>query len=111
MNEPDALKMIQDGPLNDYAGIYCPICGFEYNHVRRVYTRMGSDSCEAKVYEGTFASGSTEFRRSALVIEFDGECGHAWEFIIQQHKGNNLVDVVEIPTTFTFEDFDDSELV
>lgn len=110
MSEPDALKLIQDGPCNDYAGIYCPICGYEYNHVRRVFTRMGTDELEAKVYEGTSVDGRTEFRRSALVIVFDGECGHSWELIIQQHKGNNLVDVVEVPTAFEipgFEEYDD----
>jgi hypothetical protein len=27
------------------------------------------------------------------VTVFDGECGHRWEFVIQQHKGVNLLAV------------------
>jgi hypothetical protein len=38
-------------------------------------------------------------RRAALVIVLDGECGHAWELVIQQHKGNNYVETRVLPSS------------
>jgi hypothetical protein len=74
--------------------IACPVCGFYYSHIREALTRVGTDVYEAEVYAGTVAGGTaTGERRSALVIVFDGECGHAWEVSIQQHKGINFVEV------------------
>lgn len=77
--------------------ILCPACRDMYSHIRRVYTRMGSDPHEAVVYEGTVASDTTGSRRSALVVEIDGECGHSWNLVIQQHKGNNYVSTELLP--------------
>jgi hypothetical protein len=57
----------------------------------RALTLRGRDGCH--VYPGTRVLGVTAERRSALTIVFDGECGHAWELRIQQHKGINLVTV------------------
>jgi hypothetical protein len=56
---------------------------------------MGDD--EGTIYPGTHVPGRTADRRSAVALVFDGECGHAWELRIQQHKGVNLVDVQAIP--------------
>jgi hypothetical protein len=32
-------------------------------------------------------------RRSALVIVIDGECGHSWKLVLQQHKGITIIGV------------------
>ena len=77
--------------------VKCPSCGTDYSHIREVFTRMGSDPNEARIYAGTRAKGTTDERRSALVIVFDGECEHAWEWEIQQHKGNNLFSARLVP--------------
>jgi hypothetical protein len=69
----------------------CPICGFNCSHIQRVYTRMGADAGEAEVYAGTGAKGRSGWRRSALVVEFEGECGHNFAMVIQQHKGENYI--------------------
>jgi hypothetical protein len=37
-------------------------------------------------------------RRSALVIAVDGECGHHWNVIIQQHKGVNFLEIEILPS-------------
>jgi hypothetical protein len=73
--------------------LLCPVCGLDYSHIREVFTRLGSDRHEAQVYVGTQVKEFTEERRSALVIALDGECGHRWNLTIQQHKGNNFVDI------------------
>jgi hypothetical protein len=59
---------------------------------REAGTLLGGD--EGRVYPGTHVLGTaTGERRSAITIIFDGECGHAWELRIQQHKGINFVEV------------------
>lgn len=84
---PEKLIDPRDGAL------ICPECGGNYSHVNQVFTRPGSDPGEATVYEGTVAGEGAAGRRSALVIELDGECQHSWRIVIQQHKGNNFVAV------------------
>jgi hypothetical protein len=70
----------------------CPVCGFDFNHVKSVYTRMGSDPSEAEVYDGTKSIGTvTDERRSCLVIEIECEESHRWELRLQQHKGQTCV--------------------
>lgn len=77
----------------EYDVILCPACGYEYSHIQRAGTKLGTDKYEARVYEGTEALGCVGWRRSALVVELKGECGHQWALVIQQHKGINYVRV------------------
>jgi hypothetical protein len=78
--------------------VTCPTCGFDYSHIREVFTRPGCDPEEgASAYPGTQRiRPASSWRRPELVIVFDGECGHAWEMQIQQHKGQNLMGVEAI---------------
>jgi hypothetical protein len=76
--------------------LICPLCnpgdGIN-NHVRSVATEFAPDADEAQIYRGTVlccVRQSSE-RRSALRIDFDGECGHRWTLIFQQHKGRIYV--------------------
>ena len=66
-----------------------PFCDAAYHHVFRVGTELDPDEGELSIYEGTslvFERESGE-RRSALRIDFEGECGHNWTLLFQQHKG------------------------
>ncbi len=76
-------------------GIRCPVCGQENSHVREAYTRMGTD--EGVTYRGTEVKEQSSWRRSALVICFDGECEHRWRFVIQQHKGTDFFSIERGP--------------
>jgi hypothetical protein len=71
--------------------VICPKCGHNYSHIREVFTRLGIDPVEGgRPYQGTIARGATlHERRACLVIVFEGECGHIFEWQIQQHKGND----------------------
>lgn len=72
--------------------IQCPECGSDYGHIRKVHTLLGTDPIEAgPAYVGTEIGGATNARRNALEVIIDGECGHVFSFIIQQHKGNLFV--------------------
>ncbi len=71
----------------------CPCCGYNYTHIDRVFTRLGRDEHEAGIYEGTRQEGTTDSRRSALVVVFDCEAGCKFEVVIQQHKGMNYVEI------------------
>jgi uncharacterized protein YerC len=87
-------KMIEGGSAYwDHSNMICPKCGGDYTHITHVYTRLGSDKLEASIYHGTKQHGTTEERRSALVVEFGCEGGCAFEIVIQQHKGINFVTV------------------
>jgi hypothetical protein len=89
----NAEKLFGGSAYEGEQNVVCPACGFDYTHINRVYTRLGTDEYEAGVYEGTQVNGTTPYRRSALVVEFDGECGHTFRLVIQQHKGINIADV------------------
>lgn len=85
--------LTNNGAWSGEWAIACPTCAFDYSHIAGVFTRCGSDrdEAESQAYHGAPPLDCTSARRSALVIVFDGECGHIWEMEIQQHKGNNLV--------------------
>jgi hypothetical protein len=83
--------------LDEHNVLRCPVCGYDYNHIVCVYTRMGTDPNEAGVYDGTNAIGSVpDERRSCLVVELRCEQDHKWELRLQQHKGNIEVSGVGI---------------
>lgn len=77
--------------------LVCPTCTEYCSHIRCVYTRIGPETAtwqdSRDAYAGTEARVDPEFRyrRPGLVIVVDGECGHSWEVVIQQHKGVNSV--------------------
>jgi len=76
--------------------VLCPVCRYNYSHVIEVFTRLGVDPKEGgAAYKGTLAKGVVPHeRRDCLVIVFEGECGHVFEWQIQQHKGYNFVTAV-----------------
>lgn len=53
--------------------LLCPVCGFGHNHIGRVSIDAGGRDHRPEITE--------------LVIEIEGECGHRWQLIIEQHKG------------------------
>jgi hypothetical protein len=56
----------------------------------RVGTELDPSGDEIEVYDGTslvFERQDRGERRSAVRIDFRGECGHFWSLILQQHKG------------------------
>jgi len=74
---------------DEQESLECPFCEGVYHHVLRVGTELDPDEDEISLYEGTnliFDRHSSE-RRSAVRIDFRGECGHYWSLILQQHKG------------------------
>ncbi len=93
----DAISYLSGRFIADESNVVCPSCGFDYTHVHHVGTLIGSDENEAVVaYEGTDASGATPKRRSAVEIVFSCEnCPKLFALVIQQHKGNNFVEVHE----------------
>src|SRR5438132_14360125 len=77
-----------------YAGesvMLCPVCHFEFSHTESAGTLMGTDDFEARIISGTEVVGKSPSRRSAVVVNFEGECGHEWRVIFQQYKGNTII--------------------
>jgi hypothetical protein len=85
--------ILDEDILMDHQVMACPVCRNAYSHIREVFTRFGIDPYEGgHPYQGTVGKGVVQDkRRDALVVVFDGECPHAWELVIQQHKGNDCV--------------------
>jgi hypothetical protein len=106
----DSLKVVRsihapsDAVLFDrttYGGecvLRCPVCVDEFTHVQAVYTLLGGDeSCG--LYRGSdLVARKTDYRRDALAVRVQGEtCGHRWDLVFQQHKGQTFlrVDILE----------------
>jgi hypothetical protein len=89
--------------LKDSIALCCPVCDGGYNHIKRVGTELDPTGDETEIYPGTslvFERRSGE-RRSALRIEIEGECGHSWKLILQQHKGIISITLESINLTTT----------
>jgi hypothetical protein len=93
----EAIRFLSGRLHTDLVNVLCPSCGSDYTHVQHVGTLVGSDQAEAvPAYEGTFPSGTTPQRRSAVEIVFLCEqCPKLFALIIQQHKGINHVEIHE----------------
>jgi hypothetical protein len=91
----DAVALLSGQILMGEANVVCPNCHSDYTHVHHVGTLVGSDQHEAvAAYEGTAPTGATPQRRSAVEIVFSCEnCPEYFALVIQQSKGNNLVEV------------------
>ena len=71
--------------------INCPTCGLDYTRIEEAHAQIGSDPSEWAPPSGVHVRGKTENRRSALVIQVNGECDHKWVIVFQQHKGQTFV--------------------
>jgi ferredoxin len=76
----------------------CPVCGDQFTHVQGVYTLLGTDESDG-LYRGShLVARESGHRRDAVAVRTQGEtCGHRWDLVLQQHKGQTLVriDVLE----------------
>jgi hypothetical protein len=91
----EAVALLSGHILLGEANVVCPNCHSDYTHVHHVGTLVGSDEHEAvAAYQGTAPSAATPQRRSAVEIVFSCEnCPEYFALVIQQSKGNNLVEV------------------
>jgi hypothetical protein len=72
------------------ATVLCPKCRDSRSHIVNVFTRLGVNPNEAVVYPGTQALGVVPTQQgSCLVIVFEGECGHVFEWRIQLCYGDS----------------------
>jgi len=72
-----------------HESLECPVCQESCHHVKCVGTELDPEGDETVVYPGTAIvfERRTGERRSAVRVDFTGECGHDWSLILQQHKG------------------------
>lgn len=114
MDTEDRLAVGEERPAHNFtvgAGgsfstLLCPVCGGDYTHVRSAHTAFGVDEYESGTpYKGTRARGVRKgWRRDALVIGVWGECGHAFQVVFQQHKGNTFLFVRRLPDPSSHDD-------
>jgi hypothetical protein len=85
---------IMEHVRDDEYKLLCPKCGYDYTHVKHALSMSGGDEGgpdkNGLIY-GIPPVRETPFRRNALGIEVLGECGHLFEIILQQHKGQTFI--------------------
>ena len=89
IEDPDTNKILtrECGRL----ALCCPVCGFHCTHVTAVYTLIGGDE-GGSLYRGShLVAREAQYRRDGLAVRVVGECGHCWDFVFQQHKGETFI--------------------
>lgn len=98
IQDPSDAVLFDRNILGNACVARCPVCGDQYTHVQGVYTLLGEDE-SGGLYRGShLVARETNYRRDALAVRVQGEtCGHRWDLVLQQHKGNTLVriDILE----------------
>lgn len=89
--------------------LLCPVCGHDCVHATNAGMLVGSDQHEAVIYPSTELFGTTDERRSALVLRFWCEEDHTFDLIFQQHKGCTFIYVEQLPDSGAFSDGDDGK--
>jgi hypothetical protein len=90
IDEP-ADSLLFDRGFTNALVLRCPVCGDQYSHVQSVHSLTGGDESGGG-YKGAEVSGETPYRRDALAVRVQGEsCGHKWDVVFQQHKGQTFV--------------------
>jgi hypothetical protein len=70
------------GTIGFEFGLYCPFCGFNYNHFSNIYQY---DSADGKInVPDPYSLG---LRGNVLAIEFYCENAHNWTLVLGFHKG------------------------
>jgi hypothetical protein len=83
-------ESLLDADANN-AMLKCPVCDDTYSHVRGAHSLLGSDESGGG-YKGAEVTGKTPYRRDALAVRVAGEsCGHEWDVVFQQHKGQTFL--------------------
>jgi len=92
ISNPSDAELFDRKLYSGEAVLRCPVCGDEWSHVQAVYTLLGGDESEG-LYRGShLVARETPYRRDALAVRVHGEtCGHMWDVVLQQHKGNTFV--------------------
>ena len=90
IEEPSDSLMFDRDVTNSLV-LKCPVCGDTYSHVQSAHSLIGGDESGGG-YPGVGVSGTTPFRRDGLAVRVEGEnCGHKWDVVFQQHKGQTFV--------------------
>lgn len=94
INNPSDHVLFDRNFYGNECVVRCPVCGDQFTHVQGVYTLLGGDESDG-LYRGSYLiARETDQRRDAIAVRVHGEsCGHRWDVVFQQHKGNTFVRV------------------
>ena len=98
IEEPSDKLLFDREFINNIPVLKCPVCGDTYSHVQGVYTLTGGDETGGLYIGSSLVARTTPYRRDAVAVRVHGEsCGHRWDVVFQQNKGNTYlrIDVLE----------------
>lgn len=72
--------------------IVCPVCGFDYNHLRPPQSLSGWESSENVSAPPAYCWSG---RGDGLVVPIEGECGHRWAICLGFHKGQSFMFAID----------------
>jgi hypothetical protein len=91
----EATNWLAGAGSDDSQWLQCPVCQGFNNHIARVATEVDprGDENGDGLYQGTTETVrvANGYRRPALRVDIEGECGHDWTLLLQQHKGALIV--------------------
>jgi hypothetical protein len=91
IENPTDEQLFDRKVVSDITTLCCPTCAHEYSHVQAVYTLIGEDESRGMYRGSHLVARQTPYRRDALAVRVQGECGHIWDFVFQQHKGQTFI--------------------
>jgi hypothetical protein len=80
--------------------LICPICGFDYNHLRTPGRLIGWESAD----RGVRSQHQWVGRGDGFVLPIEGECGHRWAICLAFHKGQRFIFAIALPGDESSED-------
>lgn len=66
----------------DQPALKCPVCGFRFAHVRGAFRH------DARSTWASYGNAS---------VEIEGECGHNWLIVFNDHKGEVYLETLVLP--------------
>lgn len=81
------LRFVVCRSTNDEGGLCCPVCGDDYIHIGCVSAQQGQTQTVIGCERTETKAAPSGKRGSVVAINFVGECGHAFTYTFEFHKG------------------------
>jgi hypothetical protein len=81
------LRFVVSRSCDEEGLICCPLCGGDYVHLGQISVQQGQTQTVIGRERTETKAAPSGKRGSAVAINFVGECGHAFTYAFEFHKG------------------------